>query len=281
MSATVTAWTPRSPTRRHAVSRMCARALRWVVVTVFDTCKTCLYCTRVKCVGPGVDRMVWRSAYEPIETGDATLHASIAATAARVGDRVGADRRPVRRRRSPTRRSPRASSAPPRGSPRAGCGPGDVLALWAPNSPEWVDRRPRRDGGRRHGHRRQPGRAPSASWPRSWRTRARRSSSPSGATVSVDVARTAGVREVVALDDVEARGRGPRGRARPIARGRSAALLERHHRAAQGRDAHPRECRGRRRPGARRAQARAARHPRRRRSLRSRHGVRHHAGLPR
>ena len=30
------------------------------------------------------------------------------------------------------------SSARRPGSPRGGCGPGDVLALWAPNSPEWA-----------------------------------------------------------------------------------------------------------------------------------------------
>ena len=133
----------------------------------------------------------------------------------------GADRRAVgrhdhlRRARGPHR--PRGGGA----RRRAACGPGDVLALWAPNSPEWAIAALGRHGGRRHGHRRSP-----VAVERELAGQlmdSRRSilvAVPARLPAAREVAATAGVREVVALGDVERRGP-RRPRSRSIRRARS------------------------------------------------------------
>jgi acyl-CoA synthetase (AMP-forming)/AMP-acid ligase II len=81
--------------------------------------------------------MVWSSAYEPIETGEETLPASIAAMARAMGDRIalidgdsGAGVTYVEL----AARIDRAAA----GLAARGLCPGDVLALWATSSPEWA-----------------------------------------------------------------------------------------------------------------------------------------------
>jgi acyl-CoA synthetase (AMP-forming)/AMP-acid ligase II len=81
--------------------------------------------------------MVWRSAYEPIETGDATVHGTIAATARAMGDHVGlidgSSGAAIAYAQLAARVDRTAAGLAARG-----VRPGDVLALWAPNSPEWA-----------------------------------------------------------------------------------------------------------------------------------------------
>jgi acyl-CoA synthetase (AMP-forming)/AMP-acid ligase II len=81
--------------------------------------------------------MVWRSAYEPIETGDATVHGTIAATARAMGDHAGlidgSSGAAIAYAQLAARVDRTAAGLAARG-----VRPGDVLALWAPNSPEWA-----------------------------------------------------------------------------------------------------------------------------------------------
>lgn len=81
--------------------------------------------------------MVWRSTSEPIDTGGATLHASILATAEAMGDRLalvdGASGAAVTYEALAARIERTAAGLAARG-----LRPGDVLAIWAPNSPEWA-----------------------------------------------------------------------------------------------------------------------------------------------
>ncbi len=81
--------------------------------------------------------MVWRSAYEPIETGEETFHATIAATAREMGDHVALIDGPSRATISYAELAARIDRAAA-GLAARGLRPGDVLALWAPNSPEWA-----------------------------------------------------------------------------------------------------------------------------------------------
>ena len=106
---------------------MCARALRGGARHLFDTCKASSYCTRVKSLVQEGERMVWRSTSEPIETGDATLHESILATAAAMGDRValvdGPSGAAVTYGRSPPASSARRPASRRAGWVRATCSP--------------------------------------------------------------------------------------------------------------------------------------------------------------
>jgi acyl-CoA synthetase (AMP-forming)/AMP-acid ligase II len=81
--------------------------------------------------------MVWRSAYEPIETGDATVHGTIAATARAMGDHVGLIDGSSGAAIAYAQLAARVDRAAA-GLAARGLRPGDVLALWAPNSPEWA-----------------------------------------------------------------------------------------------------------------------------------------------
>ena len=81
--------------------------------------------------------MVWRSAYEPIETGDATVHGTIAATARAMGDHVGLIDGSSGAAIASAQLGARVNRAAA-GLAARGLRPGDVLALWPPNSPEWA-----------------------------------------------------------------------------------------------------------------------------------------------
>jgi acyl-CoA synthetase (AMP-forming)/AMP-acid ligase II len=81
--------------------------------------------------------MVWRSAYEPIETSDATVHGTIAATARAMGDHVGLIDGSSGAAIGYAQLAARVDRAAA-GLAARGLHPGDVLALWAPNSPEWA-----------------------------------------------------------------------------------------------------------------------------------------------
>jgi acyl-CoA synthetase (AMP-forming)/AMP-acid ligase II len=83
------------------------------------------------------DRMVWGSAYEPIEAGEATLHESIAATARAMGDRVALVDGPSGAAVTYGALAARIDRAAA-GLAARGLRPGDVLAIWAPNTPEWA-----------------------------------------------------------------------------------------------------------------------------------------------
>jgi acyl-CoA synthetase (AMP-forming)/AMP-acid ligase II len=84
-----------------------------------------------------MDRMVWSSAYEPIATGSMTLPASIAATAHAVGDHVALIDGPSGAQTTYRELAARIDRAAA-GLCARGLRPGEVLALWAPNSPEWA-----------------------------------------------------------------------------------------------------------------------------------------------
>jgi acyl-CoA synthetase (AMP-forming)/AMP-acid ligase II len=81
--------------------------------------------------------MVWRSAYEPIETGNATVHGTIAATARAMGDHVGLIDGSSGAAIAYAQLAARVDRAAA-GLAARGLRPGDVLALWAPNCPEWA-----------------------------------------------------------------------------------------------------------------------------------------------
>jgi acyl-CoA synthetase (AMP-forming)/AMP-acid ligase II len=81
--------------------------------------------------------MVWRSEDEPIDTRDATLHASFLATARAMGDRVALVDGPSGAAVSYEALAARVERA---AAGLAACGlrRGDVLAIWAPNTPAWA-----------------------------------------------------------------------------------------------------------------------------------------------
>ena len=81
--------------------------------------------------------MVWKSAYEPIEASDATLHGTIAATACAMGDHVALIDGPSGTTISYAELAARIDRAAV-GLAARGVRPDDELALWAPNSPDWV-----------------------------------------------------------------------------------------------------------------------------------------------
>ena len=81
--------------------------------------------------------MVWTSPYPPVEVGGTTLHRMVLEAAARAGDRpaliAGATGTAVSYRLLAERIRGVAAGLAARGF-----GPGDVLALWAPNLPQWA-----------------------------------------------------------------------------------------------------------------------------------------------
>jgi len=81
--------------------------------------------------------MVWRSTSEPLDTGGATLHESILATADAMGDRVALVDGPSGATVTYAALAARIERTAA-GLAARGLRPGDVLALWAPNSPEWA-----------------------------------------------------------------------------------------------------------------------------------------------
>ena len=228
---------------------------------------------------------MWTSPYEPVEVGGVTLPGLVADAGATVARPSCADRRRAGARRL-VRDAAFAHRARGRGAGRrAASAPGDMLALWAPNLPQWagVALGAMAAGGRHGGE------------PAGHRPRARRRSSRR---------RRLGARDVPPLAERRsgrAAGRAGSGRARrgggatPIAavlergrrpapgrdgRGGAAAVLERHDRAAEGRHAHPPKPRHRR-PPARAAPARGrARRRAGGRALRARDGLRVTCALP-
>jgi acyl-CoA synthetase (AMP-forming)/AMP-acid ligase II len=83
------------------------------------------------------DQMVWGSAYEPLEADEATLHESIGATARAMGDRVALVDGPSGAAVTYGALAARIDRAAA-GLAARGLRPGDVLAIWAPNTPEWA-----------------------------------------------------------------------------------------------------------------------------------------------
>ena len=75
--------------------------------------------------------MVWTSRYEPVEPGGTTFHELIAATAARRPDRVAIDGLTYGELAGRVERVAALLSA-------RGLGPGDVLAIKAPNLAPWA-----------------------------------------------------------------------------------------------------------------------------------------------
>jgi acyl-CoA synthetase (AMP-forming)/AMP-acid ligase II len=153
--------------------------------------------------------MVWTSTSEPIDTGGATLHESILATAEAMGDRValvdGPSGAAVTYEALAARIERTAAGLAARG-----LRPGDVLALWAPNSPEWAIAAlgAMAAGATVSG-------ASSVATARELAAQAMDCEAtiiatvPARLPVAREVAATAGVREVVALGDVEADGPAP------------------------------------------------------------------------
>src|SRR6185437_15128104 len=83
------------------------------------------------------ERMVWRSTSEPLDTGGATLHESILATADAMGNRFALVDGPSGATVTYAALAARIERTAA-GLAARGLRPGDVLALWAPNSPEWA-----------------------------------------------------------------------------------------------------------------------------------------------
>ena len=189
--------------------------------------------------------MVWTSPYEPVETWAETLPRAGRRDGARPGDPALIDA--PRERRSPSR----AGVAHRRrgGRPGArGFGPGEVLAVWAPNPPEWIVALGR-DGSRRGRDRREP--AGGRSRARGAADRLRRVGAGDGSPAGVArPRRRARSVEVLAPEQCWSEAAAPDGPVDPEAR-RSAALLERDDRHAQGRNAHPLEPRHRGAPARR------------------------------
>jgi acyl-CoA synthetase (AMP-forming)/AMP-acid ligase II len=81
--------------------------------------------------------MVWTGPYPPVEVGGTTLHRMVLAAAARAGDRPalveGASGTVV-----PYRLLAERIQGVAAGLAARGFAPGDVLALWAPNLPQWA-----------------------------------------------------------------------------------------------------------------------------------------------
>jgi acyl-CoA synthetase (AMP-forming)/AMP-acid ligase II len=155
------------------------------------------------------ERMVWRSTSEAIDTGAATLHESILATAAAMGDRVALVDGPsgvAVTYEALAERIGRAAA----GFAARGLGPGDVLVLWAPNSPEWAIAAL----GAMAAGATVSGASPVAT-ERELAAQAMDCEATILATVPTrlpaarEVAATAGVREVVALGEIEADGPAP------------------------------------------------------------------------
>ena len=153
--------------------------------------------------------MVWRSAYEPIETQERTLHGSIAATARAMGDRVSLIDGPSGVTTTYAELASRIDRAAA-GLAARGLRPGDVLALWAPNSPWWAIAALGAMAA---------GATVSGVSPVAVERELAAQLMDSEASIVVappdrlelarKVARTAGVREVIALDDVEGDGAPP------------------------------------------------------------------------
>ena len=153
--------------------------------------------------------MVWRSVYEPIETREATLHGSIAATARAMGDRVALIDGPSGATITYAELAARIDRAAA-GLAARGLRPGDVLALWAPNSPGWAIAAL----GAMAAGATVSGVSPVAV-ERELAAQLMDSeasivvAAPDRLELARKVARTAGVREVIALDDVEGDGAPP------------------------------------------------------------------------
>ena len=149
--------------------------------------------------------MVWSSSYEPIETGEPTLPAAIAAVAARAGDGVGLIDGPSGTAITYSELAARIDRAAA-GLSAHGLRPGEVLALWAPNSPEWAIAALGAMAA---------GATVTGVSPVCVERELAGQLADSGASVLVaaaeflDAARAAGVRAVVALDDVEREGAAP------------------------------------------------------------------------
>jgi acyl-CoA synthetase (AMP-forming)/AMP-acid ligase II len=153
--------------------------------------------------------MVWRSTSAPIDLGGATLHESILTTAEAMGDRValvdGASGAAVSYEALAARIERTAAGLAARG-----LGPGDVLALWAPNSPEWAIAAL----GAMAAGATVSGASPAAT-EREVAAQAMDCEAsilaavPGRLPAAREVAATAGVREVVALGDIEAEGPAP------------------------------------------------------------------------
>jgi acyl-CoA synthetase (AMP-forming)/AMP-acid ligase II len=153
--------------------------------------------------------MVWRSVYEPIETPEGTLHESIAATARAMGDRVALIDGPSGATTTYAELASRIDRAAA-GLAARGLRPGDVLALWAPNSPGWAIAAL----GAMAAGATVSGVSPVAV-ERELAAQLMDSEAlivvapPDRLELARKVARTAGVREVIALDDVEGDGTPP------------------------------------------------------------------------
>src|SRR6185503_3336196 len=81
--------------------------------------------------------MVWTSRYAPVEIGGTTFHELVAATAARHGDRVAFVDGPGGRELTYATLMDRADRVAATLA-ASGFGPGDVLALQAPNMAPWA-----------------------------------------------------------------------------------------------------------------------------------------------
>ncbi|HEX6698726.1 MAG TPA: AMP-binding protein [Solirubrobacteraceae bacterium] len=153
--------------------------------------------------------MVWRSTSEPLDTGAATLHGSILATAEAMGDRVALVDGPSGVAVTYAALAARIERTAA-GLAARGLGPGDVLALWAPNAPEWAIAAL----GALAAGATVSGASPVAT-ERELAAQAMDCAASLLATVPArlpaarEVAATAGVREVVALGEIEADGPAP------------------------------------------------------------------------
>ena len=143
--------------------------------------------------------MVWSSAYEPMETSEVTLDAAIAAAARATDDRAALIDGPSGAAISYAQLAARIDRAAAGLSAR-GLRPGEVLALWAPNSPEWAIAALGAMAA---------GATVTGVSPLSAERELAGQLADSGASILVaadeflEVARAAGVPKVVALDDVE------------------------------------------------------------------------------
>jgi acyl-CoA synthetase (AMP-forming)/AMP-acid ligase II len=143
--------------------------------------------------------MVWSRAYEPIETSEVTLDAAIAAAAHATDDRAALIDGPSGAAISYAQLAARIDRAAAGLSAR-GLRPGEVLALWAPNSPEWAIAALGAMAA---------GATVTGVSPLSVERELAGQLADSGASILVaadeflEVARAAGVPKVVALDDVE------------------------------------------------------------------------------
>ncbi|HET9559069.1 MAG TPA: AMP-binding protein, partial [Actinomycetota bacterium] len=80
---------------------------------------------------------MWTSPYAPVEVGATTLHRMVLEAAARLGDRPALVDGPSGTRVSYRLLAERVQGVAA-GLAERGFGPGDVLALWAPNLPQWA-----------------------------------------------------------------------------------------------------------------------------------------------